>query len=482
MKFNLFKKAPAPAPAEKRQFAAAPRGMTNDIAQTVTYRGLNNVMFDPDETLKKAGLSRADLKRLTKDPEIWQCICKRVNALVATSWRLEPNASRNNKWLAAQLTPHIETLLTATVNAVLFGYAVVEVTYQDGDRVSIAKLSEKPFSWFTPTHEGLLYTDRQTGQIITCDPRKFILITSRASYENPYGEALVSRLWWDVYHKFQLWSNWALFIERFAAPLLVGKTGGNVTEFTQNLTMAVRGAAISVGTQDDVKAVEVASSGDAFIKMNDAINAAIQKLILGQTLTSQVGSSGSYAAAQVHADVQTEQRNADIRLASCAVQSLVNTLASFNGFDAPQFVMADDTGLELERAQRDALLVERGVLTLTENYLLDRYDYQAGDFTVPAAAPAMPQPAAGLRANLAAGDPFTPEQMVIERIADDALTALGNPIQKQAIASAIKAAKDPDDLAERLAVVLRDADLNEYNRTLERALFAADILGFAHAS
>lgn len=487
--FPLFKSTPAKPVAT---LAATPRGLYQEIATHPDLVGtLFKTVFDPDDTLKKAGLRRRDLKRLQKDPEVWQCVSKRLNALTATPWRLEPYKSRNEKWLWLTLEPHVETLLTATINAVLFGYAVVEVVYQKGDKIGLQSVTEKPFDWFTPTHTGELYwTNPNTGQDELCDPRKFILIRSRASYENPYGEALLSRLWWDVFRKFQCRESWSLFIERFAQPLLLGKTEGDLNEFAAKLASAVKGASVAVSIRDDVAAVNSNNKGEAFVDMTAEINATIQKLILGQTLTSEVGSSGSYAAAKVHADVQEEQRNADIRLAVKACQHLVNTLCQLNGFEPPAFTMADDTGLEMPRAQRDALLVEKGVLKLTERYLLDRYDYEKGDFEMVEAAnppenpPVNPETnnfSAGFRLNAVKSPVFTPEQQVIEELADQTLAALDSPISAELIASAIRAAKSPEDLESRLAAVLQGADLSEFSRVLEKSLFAADILGYAHA-
>ena len=47
--------------------------------------------------------------------------------------------------------------------------------------------------------------------------------------------------------------------------------------------------------------------------------------------------------------------------------------------------------------------------------------------------------------------------------------------------NAIKAAKDYDDLADRLAVLFEKTDTSEFRQTLERATFAADCMGFANA-
>ena len=77
--------------------------------------------------------------------------------------------------------------------------------------------------------------------------------------------------------------------------------------------------------------------------------------------------------------------------------------------------------------------------------------------------------------------PFTPQQMAIEALADAGLAAMPPLIDPTLIQSAIKAATSPEDLEDRLAVLATEADPAEFRRLLERALFAADVLGYAHA-
>ena len=255
---------------------------------------------------------------------------------------------------------------------------------------------------------------------------------------------------------------------------------------------AVSPVAIPPGST--VETIAATQAGE-FERFDATFARSIQKVILGQTLTSDVGSSGSYAAAKVHDSVREDKRNADIRLVSATVQELVNILAELNGLQAVQFVMADGTGLEVERATRDATLVDKGVLKFTEQYLLDRYDFLEGDFTVPTtpvpappAPPALPAPAAEpedepAAAALAAfaAPRFTAEQQVLEDGIDSVLQRLDSVIADAEIKAVIRLATSPRDLHDRLMVLLAGADGADFQRTFERALFAADVLGYAHA-
>ena len=76
---------------------------------------------------------------------------------------------------------------------------------------------------------------------------------------------------------------------------------------------------------------------------------------------------------------------------------------------------------------------------------------------------------------------FTSEQQIIEDLADNVLEKLNSPISNESIFNAIRAAKDYDDLTERLAVLFVETDTSEFRTVLERATFAADVMGYANA-
>ena len=451
---------------------------------------------DPDDTLKQAGLTRADLRRLEKDDEVTQCLDKRMEAVVGTPWRLEPGNSRNAKWLAEEIAPHIHDLMKSAMDAIWYGYSVQEVVYaKKGGKIGIDFVAIKPFEWFFFAPDGSLRYRPNDGSAgiegLPCDPVKYLLTRADASYRNPYGEALLSRLWWPVYFRAQLWRFRMQYLERFGMPITVGKTQGDRAEFANTLSLLASNASIAIGDMDDVSFVETATSGEAFSAAEAELCARIQKLILGQTLTSSVGKSGSYAAAKVHQDVMQDKRNADIRLVTKTVQYFINNLSHLNGFDAPLFVMADDTGLERERAERDVLLVNAGVLKLTEEYLLERYDYEAGDFELVAEQPepeatepegdtVNPEMSVKMMTFAKRKQQFTPQQQAIEDAADDLMRKVPEPINLEAMLSAVKAATDPADLAVRLSLLLDQQD-PRFTELLARAQFAAQTLGYVVA-
>lgn len=86
-------------------------------------------------------------------------------------------------------------------------------------------IGEKPMQWFEPKNDGrLIYrqdgggTDREVDQFL-----KFFLTRRKATFEQPYGKALLATLYWLFFFKQNGFKFWAKFLERFGTPILLGK-------------------------------------------------------------------------------------------------------------------------------------------------------------------------------------------------------------------------------------------------------------------
>jgi len=343
---------------------------------------------DPDEMLSKAGIKRYQLRQLELDDEVLQAIDTRREAVVATPWRLEPNQSRVGKFLTNVIEPHIEDLKRGVLDARFYGYSVFEIIYKPVEKgIGIDRLMLKPIEWFAPQRDGTLkyFPDDGSGGTdgLDCDPLKFLLSRCNASYRNPYGEALLSRLWFPVTWRREGWQMWLSFLETFGEPIILGQVR-NYQDFVEAMVaQGVRSTVAweSVDGEDKVQPITASTPGE-FDRLEAAILRRIQKLILGQTLTSDVGSNGSYAVAAIHNEVRNDKRRADMRMVQRTGQQLVNNLAILNGVEPPKFVMADDSGLEMSRAQRDSILLPvlaGSGLQFTRGYFTDRFDISEED-------------------------------------------------------------------------------------------------------
>ena len=473
---------------------------------------------DLDETLARAGITRADLRSLEHDDDISGLLETRREAVVAMPWRLSPwvDEDPSAAWIWDQIEPHLPGLVRDIWQAVPYGYSVVECVYRrtaDG-RLGIDRLSAKPLEWFEPRRDGGLRWHGPDGDQRELDTAEKFLLTRRLpTYRQPYGEALLSRLYWPWFFATHGWQFWARYVERHAGQFLVGKSL-DTDAMLGALTAAVNSAVLAIDRGDDVTAIGQSNAGDAYDRFLAAVSRRNQKVILGQTGTTDLANTGgTLSATQVLNEVRQDRRDSDAGMVADTIQRLVDTLRRRNfPLSAPiRFVLEDERGLDEARAKRDATLQQAGVLALTEQYLLDRYDFVPGDFTVPdpAAAGALnPGAFAALQANATAdwqraarfnrrapllphgaalaqdtAEPaarYSPGQQTVEYLAEQGLAELPQPIPVAQLRRIIAAATDPEDLGRRLALAYRGRG-PAYQELLERAIFTADVLGYANA-
>ena len=172
-------------------------------------------MPDGDEVLRKAGITRHRLKVMMYDDEIYQCVEKRQDKIESAPWRLEPADSTTAQILNDHLREWWSEIVIGAQNARWFGYSVLEAVYNqnalhiNGDIITpfigLQWIGEKPMQWYEPKNDGrliLLQSHSKSRRDEECDQHfKHFLTRCKPTYENPYGEALLSRLYWVWFFK-----------------------------------------------------------------------------------------------------------------------------------------------------------------------------------------------------------------------------------------------------------------------------------------
>lgn len=472
---------------------------------------------DVDLILQQAGLNRSHLRRIETDDEVFGALETRLDSVLETPWRLEGAKGDQGEafeFVWAQLDKHLGSIVTGAWQAVPYGYSVLEAVYvKEEGRVGLATIGEKPLEFFEPQRDGtLIYLNPETGGREPLDlAYKFHLTRRRATYRQPYGESLLSRLYWPWVFRLNGWELWAKFVDRHGDPMLIG-TSRNAVKVTEALGRAGHENVVILD-QNDKLAVSTQGGSEVFDTFENVITRRIQKLILGQTLTTDNTNGGSNALGKVHAQVKDTKRNSDLKLVSATVQNVVNALWKLNGFagDAPKFIMQDGKGIEKDRADRDAVLFKMGVKP-TEQYIYRCYDFEKGDVVVrdpeeePEIDPADPsgtkpndnediddegtsetkpsktnKPKAKKAGKFAAGG-FTKAQQEVEDAGAGADISMLEPFDTAVLREVVFAATDAQDLADRLSVAMGDVDPEEFEAALGQALFTARVLGYVSAA
>lgn len=444
--------------------------------------------IDLDETLRKAGIQRHRLAILLDDDEIGQAVETRIDALLATPFRFEPSDTPEAILLMQEIKEWFAEIATGSINALLFGYSVLEAVYDQTDdgQIGLNWIGEKPMEWFEPKNDGrLIYRPEGTGQEYEVDQVfKFFMTRRKSTYKQPYGKALLTVVYWLDFFRKNGFKFWAKFLERFGTPILLGKCkDSDPSEMNQALLNAHAQSVISIDAEDEV-GILAASSGNAgasFETFNNTIIRQIQKVILGQTLTSGTDGTGSRALGEVHENVRKDKLNADIRLVTPTFQAIVDALCTLNGWAKHEIILGEKSKqLNRDQAERDVQLKNAGAVFTTQ-YFMREYGLQEGDLaeSLPSQTPqpqfkAIPSKPFSFASTV---NKLSAEQQELDELAERDFKLFSDKDMKDLILNS----NSIEDLQTQLFSMLKDADKTQFNELMDRALFAADILGYVHS-
>lgn len=449
--------------------------------------------IDLDETLRKAGIKRHRLAILLDDDEISQAVETRVDALLATPFRFEPSDTPEAILLMQEIKEWFAEIATGSINALLFGYSVLEAVYDQADdgQIGLQWIGEKPMEWFEPKNDGhLIYRPEGTGQELVVDQTfKFFLTRRKATYKQPYGKALLTVVYWLDFFRKNGFKFWAKFLERFGTPILLGKVNAKENtcdEMNQALLSAHAQSVISIDGQDDVQILSAPSSGNAggsFETFNNTIIRQIQKVILGQTLTSGTDGTGSRALGEVHDNVRKDKLNADIRLVTPTFQAIVDALCALNDWGKHEIILGEKSKqLNKDQAERDVKLKDAGAVFTTQ-YFIREYGLQEGDLvenlpnsTQPTQFKILPSRPFSFAASV---KKFSPEQQEIEELTNEQASI--ELLSQAQVNELVQRSDTPQALAFNLMQLMPGASESTFTANLDQALYAADVYGYVTA-
>lgn len=498
---DFFRLKSSPTPTQRH--IPATGNLSEDYSVDGVIRWFERFQY-VDEALIKAGLSVDNLEKLLDDDEIASAWEKRTLAVEQRTWGLTEPESPISMFVWEQLQPHYTALVGELMRSVLYGMTCPQITYkQVGAQWHISHYTPHRTSAFTVDKTGAVYVRIQGNEYrIDQHPElrlKFYPIINRRTASKPAGTALLSSLYWVALLRTNTWEFWARYLERFGAPMLLGKAAQGMTmdgrstvdAMASMLSQAINAGVAVVSNDEDVTAITSAGNGEAFKSAQAAINERIQRRILGQTLTSGTQGIGSQALGEVHNDVRNEIVAADVALIQPVMQRIINSLVEINYPNAtpPQLTIETGATLSRDRAERDKVLFDSGV-RFTRDYYLRAYEFEQADIEAvgqSAAGGFGMQGSAGIK--LASNGGFVLSSVAIDAgqqeldsLVDDAIKAAGSPVDYAALREVVLSSTNPDDLSEKLAAWYEKTQPEQaYTDSLAALLFAGDILGYERA-
>ena len=350
---------------------------------------------DPDIVLKKQGKDMKVYKELLCDSHVFACVQSRKAGVLSLEWEINRGLDKDEtaeKVIEIIKKLDIYRLINDILDATLFGFQPIEIIWGRVDNLVLPiELKAKPSEWFCFDDENQLKLrtkEHYFGEELP--PKKFLCPQANPSYENPYGERTLSRVFWPVTFKKGGLKFWVIFTEKYGIPHLIGKHPRGASEEETDrlaglLEQMVQDAIAVIPDDSSVEIQEAnkSSSAEIFEKLMDKMNAEISKAILGQTLTTEVGSTGSYAASNTHFAVRQDIIDADKKMVEKTINQLIQWIyeINFSNKDVPVFEMFEVEDIDLGLAQRDKILSETGV-KFTKDYFIKNYGLEEEDFDI----------------------------------------------------------------------------------------------------
>lgn len=317
------------------------------VGNDITIPNFTDRLAPLDDTLIQRGGGKG-LKlydEIERDTHAWAVLQKRKHELVAREWIVDSASDEDSDIAVAEFIRDVirslafDRLCLDLLDATLKGFAVSELQWmRDGRHIvpsAITTHDQRRFIFDRDWRPRLLTPAAMLHGEALPD-RKFIVHRFNVKGNNPYGLGLGSILFWPVLFKREGYAFWLTFLNKYASPTPLAKTPTMLPkEQRELLTMLERmtqGGAVTVPLGTEVSFIEATRSApasyEAFARYWDE---QISETVLGETLSTNIGSVGSQAAAAVHSEGKSQIIDADGDLLSDTLdRTLIKWLVDLN--------------------------------------------------------------------------------------------------------------------------------------------------------
>ncbi len=501
---NLFKEKKLITKSKKLD-----KTMSEEIASIKTAAQAYNFIkkvFNPDEVLKKTGKTIAVFRKIENEGQVATCIESRNAGVTSLNYRLKFTDETNKEFFEKLIkTIDIPQLICDIIKAPLYGYQPIEICWgltEDKNYVIPVDITAKPQEWFFFNTDNDLCFDKKgcpDGEVILPESKKFLIPRNQPSYTNPYGKSILSRCFWDVIFKKGSKELWIKFAEKYAMPMLVGKypdgmSDGEIDSLLNDLENMIQDAVCAIPDNSTIEILEPSTksaSADIYEKLITYADKSIAKAILGQTLTTDSGESGSYALGNVHQQVRQDIIHSDVRLVESQINILLQWINDFNFTgEAPTFEFYSEKGIDKTLAERDKILTETGI-KFTKEYYKKTYDLEEDDFELTKTSDTNDF-SEGVNKGVNKGQTLSGNNKQYQseeqkqKMLDDLIDSFSDADLEKIIEPKLKTIiqtfaekRDMEEVYDELSKLYPEENSKSFEEILSKALFVADLLGSA---
>jgi len=321
----------------------------------ITRPWIGPLLEPTDPILRARGGGSFDIyKPILTDPQVKSVMTQRLSAVTSREWEVVPGEDtaqgrRAADWLRDELSAmKFDRLTEKMLWGLFYGYSVAEQMFRrDGQLWGWEEIRVRDRVRFRFDEDCglrlLTMSNMLTGEEMPGE--KFWVFSTGADHDDePYGLGLAHWLYWPVWFKRNGLKLWLIALDKFGMPTARGKYHGQASkeekEQLLEAVMAIRseaGIIIPEGMDIELLTAQGGSSRLDYRALHDTMDAAISKIVLSQTMTTDDGSSRSQA--EVHADVADAVKKSDADLVCSSFnEGPVARLSAFNfpGVEPPR--------------------------------------------------------------------------------------------------------------------------------------------------
>jgi phage gp29-like protein len=356
---------------------------------------------DPDPVLRARGDDAAVLADLAADDQVTTGMLNRQNRVLnrrdyafAAGADGKDEADGPARALCERLLRDGENwtytdILAGALEAPFYGYTPLELIWRpEGGWWRLADIIARPPEWFGFDEDSRPVWRGASGYApAPLPPGKFVFIRHFPSYKNPYGLRLLARCLWPVAFKkggIQFYVN---FVEKYGQPWTIGTAPAKASrqekrDMADDLARMVQDAVAVIPAGAKVELVapqgQQGAVHETFLRRWDA---AISKVLQGQTLTTELDGKGSYAAANTHMEVADDLADADRRLVESGFNEIAWIYGKINAPAArcPIFKYAEKKDLK-QQAELDGTLTGKLGVRFTPAHMERVYGLEPEEF------------------------------------------------------------------------------------------------------
>lgn len=383
---------------------APPRRVDAEIASRTSDPDFYSAMGwlpNPDPILRKLGKAQEVYDDILSDPHVIAEVRAMRSGILSFERRLQAGGDSPadmralelcERWMQSPPSQYTSwaDLTWSIAQFVLRGFSPHEVVWANFGQYRLpTKIIDRPQRRiiFGDDNEPRLRTRAQPIRGEELEPMRWLITRHMPTFDNPYGQALLSSCYWPYTFKHGGGRWWAKFCERHGLPWPIGKVPPGTSQDDQDdlaekLVQMLEDAVAVIPDNAAVELLESSHTGtDNFSGYMDYWNREISKALRSQTLATEIQGQGSRAAAETHRGREAAGDESDRERVAEAYDTLLAWITTLNvpGANPPVFEFYEEE--EARQDWADVLETARHYLSIPASFAHERLQIPMPDAT-----------------------------------------------------------------------------------------------------